>query len=138
MREIKAFIAHEDQTLKDHLEGVAALCRKNAAKIGCSEYGELLGLLHDLGKYSGAFQAYIKSALELLNPDTDEEFVDAKGLNGKIDHSTAGAQFLWQRISSGKPAEKILAQILSLCLVSHHSGIIDCLTTASHGTSDTF
>ena len=131
-------IAHENQTLKDHLEGVAKLSRRNAGKIGCESYGEMLGLLHDVGKYSQAFQDYIKSAVGILNPDYDEEFVDARGLKGKIDHSTAGAQFLWKKLSSETPTEKILAQILSLCLVSHHSGIIDCLTTDFHGTFDSF
>ena len=131
-------IAHENQTLKDHLEGVAGLCRKNADKIGCANYGELLGLLHDIGKYSQIFQDYIKSAVGLLDPDNDIEYVDTKELKGKIDHSTAGAQFLGNRFSSGNPTERILTQILSLCLVSHHSGIIDCLTTNSEGTVDNF
>ena len=132
------FIAHEEQTLKNHLEGVARICRKNAEKIGCADYGEILGLLHDLGKYSQNFQDYIKSAVGLLDPDNDEEFVDASGLKGKIDHSTAGAQYLWNEFSSGTPSEKILAQILSLCLVSHHSGVIDCLVTDTQGTQDSF
>jgi CRISPR-associated endonuclease/helicase Cas3 len=133
-----AFVAHENQSLKAHLEGVAVLSRKNAEKIGCADYGELLGLLHDLGKYSKSFQDYIRSATGMLDPDTDEEFVEAAELKGKIDHSTAGAQFIWTRLSSGAPAERLLAQILSLSLVSHHSGIIDCLTTDSHGTYDVF
>ncbi len=84
------FIAHENQLLKDHLEGVSRLCRKNAEKIGCGNYGEVLGLLHDLGKYSKEFQDYIKSAVGILDPDVDEDFVDAKGLKGKIDHSSLG------------------------------------------------
>ena len=132
------YIAHENQTLKEHLLGVARLSRKNAGKIGCADYGELLGLLHDLGKYGKNFQDYIKSATGMLDPDTDEEFVEVAELRGKIDHSTAGAQFVWTRFSAGVPAEQLLAQILSLCLVSHHSGIIDCLTTDSRGTYDAF
>jgi len=132
------YIAHENQPLRDHLQGVAKLSRKNAEKIGCSDYGELLGLLHDLGKYSKSFQDYIRSAIGMLDPDTDEEFVEAVELKGRIDHSTAGAQLIWTRFSSGTPAERLLAQILSLCLVSHHSGIIDCLTTDSRGTYDVF
>jgi CRISPR-associated endonuclease/helicase Cas3 len=132
------FIAHENQTLLAHLEGVASLSRKHADKIGCANYGELLGLLHDLGKYSKNFQDYIKSAVELLDPDTDDDFVDVKSLKGKIDHSTAGAQFIWRNVSDGSPTKKLLAQILSLCLVSHHSGLIDCLTTDSQGINDSF
>ena len=132
------YIAHEKQTLKDHLEGVAYLCRKNAEKIGCADYGEILGLLHDLGKYSQNFQNYIKSAVGFIDPDNEEEFVDTKGLKGKIDHSTAGAQFLWKTFFSGSASERYLAQVLSLSLVSHHSGLIDCLTTDSQGTYDVF
>jgi len=132
------YIAHKDQTLKEHLEGVARLSRKNAEKIGCGDYGELLGLLHDLGKYSKSFQDYIKSATGIFDPDIDEEFVEAAELKGKIDHSTAGAQFVWTRFSAGLVSERLLAQILALCLVSHHSGMIDCLTTDLSGTYDAF
>ena len=133
------YIAHENQTLKAHLEGVAKLSRKNAGKIGCGNYGELLGLLHDLGKYSKQFQDYIKSAVGIKDPDIDDDFVDASELKGKIDHSTAGAQFIWNTISNGTPSQKLFAQVLSLCLVSHHSGLIDCLTADdTHGTYDTF
>ena len=132
------FIAHKNQTLKAHLVGVADLCKKNASKIGCADYGELLGLLHDLGKYSKIFQDYIKSAIGEFNPDVDEDYVDAKGLKGKIDHSTAGAQYVWKKFSSGLPIKRLLAQILSLCLTSHHSGLIDCLTTDEQGTHDVF
>jgi len=132
------YIAHEDQSLKAHLKGVAKLCRKYAARIGYGNYGELLGLLHDIGKYSEKFQGYIKSATGKLNPDEDEEFVDTKGLKGKIDHSTAGAQFIWNRLGSEKEIELLLVQILVLCLVSHHSGLINCLENSSEGAVDVF
>lgn len=91
------------------------------------EMGELLGLLHDLGKFSAAFQAYLKSAIGALNQDEDEDWVDAKGLKGKVDHSTAGAQFAWQSLSKGGHAEQIVGQVLALCIASHHSGLIDCI-----------
>jgi len=35
------YIAHKNQNLKEHLEGVAKLSRRNAEKIGCGDYGEL-------------------------------------------------------------------------------------------------
>ena len=131
-------IAHENQTLKVHILGVARLSRKNAGKIGCGGLWRTARALHIFGKYGKNFQDYIKSATGMLDPDTDEEFVEVAELRGKIDHSTAGAQFVWTRFSAGVPAEQLLAQILSLCLVSHHSGIIDCLTTDSRGTYDAF
>ena len=135
------FIAHKDQMLHEHLEGVAALARVHAEKIGMGKYGELLGLLHDLGKYSDEFQKYIADAIKLdsphFNPDEDEEFEDPTGKRGKIDHSTAGAQFISLKIRSSN-AQKILGQMLSLCLVSHHSGLIDCITTDNNGTWDSY
>lgn len=117
------------QWLPDHLIGVSLLAKEFAHKIGLAEQGELIGLLHDLGKYSEEFQNYLKSAVELLNPDEDEEFVDAKGLKGKVDHSTAGAQLLWQEFLGQGPIGQIIGQILALCIASHHSGLIDCLTS---------
>jgi CRISPR-associated endonuclease/helicase Cas3 len=108
---------------------VAAHTRGFAEKIGLADQGELIGLLHDLGKYSNEFQNYLKSAVGLLNQDEDEEFVDARGLKGKIDHSTAGAQFVWRELSKHGPWGQIVGQVLALCIASHHSGLIDCLTS---------
>lgn len=131
------FIAHRGQSLKDHLEGTARICRKNASKIGWGDYGEIIGLLHDLGKYSQEYQNYIKSAIGELNPDTDSNFVDSEKLKGKIDHSTAGAQFLWEKVSCDE-GFNLLLQMFALCLASHHSGLMDCLTYDENGVSNTF
>lgn len=117
------------QPLRDHLTGVSRLARCHADKIGLAHQGELIGLLHDLGKYSEEFQNYLKSAVGLLNPDEDEEFVDAQGLKGKVDHSSAGAQFVWRELSDQGQLGSIVGQILALCIASHHSGLIDCLTS---------
>ncbi len=118
------------QSLETHLRGVAKLAAQFAAKFGLVTHGELIGLLHDLGKYSTAFQTYIQSATGLLNQDEDEEFVDAKGLRGKIDHSTSGAQFIWQHLASKDDLARIAGQVLALCIASHHSGLIDCLASS--------
>jgi CRISPR-associated endonuclease/helicase Cas3 len=130
-----AFIAHYRETdkvtqsLAAHLWAVAAQASCFAEKIGLARQGELIGLLHDLGKYSDEFQAYLKSAVGLLNQDDDEEFVDAKGLKGKVDHSTAGAQVVWTELAKRGQLGEIVGKALALCLSSHHSGLIDCLTS---------
>nr|WP_320012160.1 CRISPR-associated helicase Cas3' [uncultured Desulfobulbus sp.] len=133
----KQFIAHrresdgEIQELANHLLGVSKLSRLFASKFGVPDLGELLGLLHDVGKYSCEFQDYIKSATGILQPDRDDNFVDAMTLKGKVDHSSAGAQWIWGQLEKYKigniPAGKFTAQIMALCLASHHSGLIDCL-----------
>ena len=116
------------QLLRTHLESVGRLAATFAAKFRLQKHGELIGLLHDLGKYSDEFQSYIKSATGLINQDEDEDFVDATGLKGKVDHSTSGAQFIWKELASKSQAHHATAQVMALCVASHHSGLIDCLT----------
>lgn len=122
--------ALEPHQLCEHLQEVAALSRGFARKIGLADAGEILGLLHDLGKYGKLFQSYLSSSVGLLNQDEDGETVDAKSLRGKIDHSTAGAQYVWQHIPVSDPTDEFARQILALCLASHHSGLVDCLTSS--------
>ena len=142
------FIAHqrvvdgrpqgEPQSLEAHLLAVGRLSALNAAKLklaagdatqitGLEAIGEILGLLHDLGKYSKEFQDYLGSAVGLIDQDADD-YVDAARLRGRIDHSTAGAQFIWQHLSDEGPLGQLVGQMLALCIASHHSGLIDCLT----------
>ncbi|MGC2656601.1 MAG: CRISPR-associated helicase Cas3' [Bryobacteraceae bacterium] len=127
------FIAHRreadgaEQSVADHLIGVSRLARSHASKIGLGRPGELVGLLHDLGKYSLAFQNYLKSAQGLVDPDGDQ-YVDADALKGKIDHSTAGAQHIWRQLAGKEKFGSFAGQMLSLCIASHHSGLIDCIS----------
>jgi len=124
------------QSLQAHLSGVGAEARNSAAKIGLASHGELMGLLHDLGKYSSAFQTYLKSAVGILNQDEDEAYVDAERLRGRIDHSTAGAQVAWRELAKHGPLGQIVGQMLSLCIASHHSGLIDCLSADHQSVGD--
>lgn len=127
------FFAHrresdgEIQSVGQHLNEVSNICCQLTSKLDLPEVGILLGLLHDLGKYSHDFQTYIKSATDVLNPDIDSEYVDARGLKGRIDHSTAGAQWAWQKFSCYGDHGQLIGQILAVCLASHHGGLIDCL-----------
>lgn len=138
------YIAHvrrngDQQSLAEHLHGVGSITAESAAKLDLSIAGELLGLLHDLGKYSEEFQDYLKSAAGLLNQDEDEGYVDAAGLKGKIDHSTAGAQIVWRELSKLGSMGVLVGQMLALCIASHHSGLIDCLSTdLNHFGEDNF
>jgi CRISPR-associated endonuclease/helicase Cas3 len=128
----------EKQTLQQHLEGVAELSKTAAAKLGLGDAGELMGLLHDLGKYSKEFQEYINSALGNIDPDADD-YVDAKGKKGKVDHSTAGAQAIWDELAKQGQLQSVTAQILALCIASHHSGLIDCIeSTPNSSVRDRF
>jgi len=128
------FIAHrrkegDCQSLAQHLLEVSLLARGFSGKLGLGLAGELIGLMHDLGKYSHEFQQYLRSAVGLLEQDKDDEYVDPISKKGKVDHSTAGAQTIWEELVRQGQLGQIVGQMLALCLASHHSGLIDCIGT---------
>lgn len=116
------------QSVQDHLMGTAAIAKCLTGKLGLELAGELLGLMHDFGKYSQKFQKYIESATG-INPDIDME--DALPGGKKIDHSTAGAQWVYRELRKFGAAQgigELFGQMLGLCIASHHGeGLIDCL-----------
>lgn len=126
-------LARPNQLLVDHLICVGELAEKFANSVGLPQSGHLIGMIHDLGKLSSSFQNYLASATHLIDSD-NEAFIDASGLKGKIDHSTAGAQWIWKHRQEQNTLAQIAAQILSLCVASHHSGLIDCLSPEGKAT----
>ncbi len=116
----------QEQALSDHLEEVGEIAACIASKIGLEDVGRLLGLLHDLGKHSAEFQSYIGSATGKIDPDADG-YVEHEKLKGKIDHSSAGAQWVWEQCQKWGQNGQLVGQILALILASHHSGLIDSL-----------
>ncbi len=62
------------QLLVDHLTQVGSLAAQFATAFDCADYGQVAGLLHDLGKYTTEFQNRIS------------------GEGGKVDHATWGAK----------------------------------------------
>jgi CRISPR-associated endonuclease/helicase Cas3 len=104
----------KEQPVYEHLQEVSAECARLAKKIGAEDAGRLIGLLHDFGKYSNAFQDYITKNT-------------ANKRRGEVDHATAGAQQVWQVFKDYNIHGQLTGQILALCLASHHGGLLDCL-----------
>jgi CRISPR-associated endonuclease/helicase Cas3 len=97
----------EWEKLPEHLRAVAARAGTFAAEFGWAEVARLAGLLHDIGKCSSEFFAYINRS------SAGEE-----RLRGP-DHSTAGARV----------AEKAFpfpfGRFLSHIIAGHHAGLSD-------------
>ena len=85
------------QTVAEHLNGTAALCRAFAAAFGAEADGALAGLAHDLGKCTDGFQ---KRLLE--NGD-------------RVDHAAAGA------VACAARGQLYAAA----CVAGHHVGLRD-------------
>ena len=98
------YLAHIDrarkQTNKEHLYGTALLAGDFAERFGKWDWGYCCGMLHDIGKYSAAFQ-------EKIQNDS----------NKQVDHSTAGAQVCAEKGG--------MYGFMSYCIAGHHSGLPD-------------
>ena len=129
------YIAHvrkadgQPQFLQTHLTETAEIAKSLASKLDLDQAGELLGLMHDFGKYSRKFQKYLHDETGLFNPDLDDEESTPNG--SKVDHSTAGAQWVYRELRKFGAAQgigELFGQMLGLCIASHHGeGLIDCL-----------
>jgi CRISPR-associated endonuclease/helicase Cas3 len=100
--ELIAHIADDGrvQSLKEHACCVADMAGLFAESFGGREWARLVGLVHDAGKASTAFQRRIAGSTE------------------QVDHSSAGAQMLASRY--GLPGK-----MLSYACAGHHGGMPD-------------
>ena len=96
------------QTVREHLESVSRLCADYAVP-ELKEYARLCGLLHDLGKYTKAFQRRVNG--DNVKP---------------VEHARYGAQEL-----SGKKPTGYLPMV-EYCIAGHHSGLHDGGTRADN------
>ncbi|MBI5029473.1 MAG: CRISPR-associated helicase Cas3' [Chloroflexi bacterium] len=94
------------QLLIAHLTRTADLAEKFGADAGISGLARTAALMHDIGKYSKAFQARLD------------------GSSRKVDHATAGAREI-QELFKKDQLEKSLSTILAYCIAGHHTGLPD-------------
>jgi len=112
----------EWEPLEEHLRKVAKLAESFAAAWNAGVWGLVLGLWHDLGKYTIDFLNYLFSA----------NGVEAhlKQVRGRVDHSTAGAQHARRQYDQ---KQALIGDILAYCIAGHHGGLPDF--SDSHGSS---
>jgi len=91
----------EWQTLEDHLCETAKLAASFASAFGTEPLGQVIGLLHDIGKAAPEFQQRLH------------------GLAQHVDHKSAGA-----KAALNLYGEKI-GKLLAYCVQGHHGGLPD-------------
>lgn len=104
------------QPLDGHLRQVALRAAAFGNKFGAAKAAALAGWLHDLGKYTQAYQAYI-----------------GKRGPGGVDHSTAGAQEILKLGLKGD--DKGMAELIAYAIAGHHAGLPD-MSGEAGGLSD--
>ena len=96
------YLAHIDgkreQSIKEHLEGTAVLAAEFAKSFKKEQWGYCAGMLHDIGKYSDAFQERIRG-----------------NNTNQVDHSTAGAKICMEKGG--------FYSLLGYCIAGHHAGL---------------
>jgi CRISPR-associated endonuclease/helicase Cas3 len=99
----------EFQLLSSHLEETGMFVELFAKKIGLPKPALLTALVHDLGKGSKSWQAYL-----------DKSIQTGKKIDKK-DHGTAGGQFLYQTIKKNfGDSGELTGQLLAACVMYHH------------------
>ncbi len=92
------------QLLPDHLAATATLAKRRGTGLGLGHAAAMAGLFHDFGKYDPAFDRVLR------------------GENIRVDHSSAGAALLLERV---QPALRPVAETLAYAILGHHAGLPD-------------
>jgi CRISPR-associated endonuclease/helicase Cas3 len=101
----KTFISEEEcQELKEHLDATATYAKEKAAVFGAAEIGEVLGRIHDVGKYSNDFQRKIRGEIK-----------------SRVQHAIAGAYVLDNKYGN----TDYMAKLFGIAIASHHTGLSD-------------
>lgn len=101
------------QRLDTHLNQVAERTSDFAQKFNSSDWGWNAGILHDFGKASEIFQAYLRRQNHI-----DDYKYDDTGAN-RIRHSSAGAALAEEH------HQLPLGRILAYLIAGHHAGLPD-------------
>lgn len=122
----------EWQPLPDHLEAVAETAARFSDKFGAGEWGRLAGWYHDAGKFSEAFQRYLRQQPTWDFHASESETAEDQAPSGSIqrgpDHSTAGAQFLVEHCPRDRAGWH---HLLAYPILGHHAGLADAVAGGS-------
>lgn len=111
------------ESLETHLKEVGDKAGEFGAKFGFATLARQIGLWHDIGKYSPAFQSYLRTVGEKACQEVSENAADVKrGADRKVDHSTPGAKFALSCLDGANP---MVRQLVFGIIAGHHTGLLD-------------
>jgi CRISPR-associated endonuclease/helicase Cas3 len=106
------------QKLGDHLINTSNIVKYLTDSKFFGELAEIAAFLHDVGKYSEAFQ-------NRLN-----------GSKKHVDHSSAGAQLV-KELAGVNRNKQFIADLIAYCIAGHHSGLPDYGSKYDHPSNPT-
>lgn len=104
------------QTCTEHVRSAAALAKNYLSPMGLASAGELAGLLHDLGKFTEEFDAYLDKASR-----------GEKVAKGSVIHTFAGVRYFLEQYHSKDgniTFGDLTAELIAVSIGSHH-GLFD-------------
>lgn len=110
------------EPLIHHINFVAELAGQYASKFGCEKIGRQLGLMHDVGKRTEAFQNVLT------------------GKTSKIDHAIVGGMILSDKARDGsfRTGSKMITNLIVSLITAHHDEIVRLEKIDSPDFSDRF
>ena len=104
-----------EESVAEHTEKTAFLCREKGKRCGLSQTMYLCAILHDTGKNKQKFDDYIRA---------DEK--NRQRLRGSVSHASTGAKYLYDRYHESPGSGKLLTEMISYAVAAHH-GLFDCV-----------
>ncbi len=106
-----------EQTLEEHCKKTAEYASQSLASAGLYYTGYLAGLLHDMGKATQKYNAYLEAA-----------FRGEGVVRGSVNHTFTGVIWLFESYhkETSSKWERLACEVIGYAIGSHH-GMFDCL-----------
>jgi len=110
--------------LENHLKGTSERAAQFAKVFNSESWGKALGLAHDTGKSTEAWQKYL-----IRKSGYGEDDAHLEGKPRTVEHSTPSAKLVEEIFG------KYIGRLMAYCVAGHHAGLPDWLPEGLHAQS---